>query len=213
MVPSAHPSPQPKQHLDRFSWFCTAHDCDNRPTNRPCYSVSNSRLHVRTYTVMRSNNNKIMIIQYLYGALKSDERDALVVQKKNRFLETICSNLFQELVFCLYSSATGNSSVPVNRSVLASNQTLLAAVPTFCKTQWQSNLQHQEFRTLSFILCQASFEYRTFVHCACDWFCGSSGCGSTGLSVDGMLMRSWSISYRTSSYEKYTKILSATSNK
>jgi len=26
MLPSAHPRPQPKQHLDRFSRFCTAHD-------------------------------------------------------------------------------------------------------------------------------------------------------------------------------------------
>jgi len=30
----AHPSPQPKRHLDRFSRFCMAHECD-RPTDRP----------------------------------------------------------------------------------------------------------------------------------------------------------------------------------
>ena len=69
--------------------------------------------------------------------------------------------------------------------------------------------------TLSFSLCQACCEYRTCVHCACDWFCGSSGCGSAGaagLSVDGMLIRSWSISCRTSSWHSasITQLLQTT---
>jgi len=34
MLPLANPSPQPKRHLDRFSHFCRAHDCDI-PTDRP----------------------------------------------------------------------------------------------------------------------------------------------------------------------------------
>jgi len=33
MIPWAHPSRQPKQHLDRFSQFCTVHWCD-RQTDR-----------------------------------------------------------------------------------------------------------------------------------------------------------------------------------
>jgi len=47
MVPWAHPSPQPKWHVDRLSCFCRAHYCD-RPTHRPRYSVGNHRLHLHT---------------------------------------------------------------------------------------------------------------------------------------------------------------------
>jgi len=39
-VPWAHPSPQPKRHLDRFRHFCRDHYCDrqtDRPTDRPRY--------------------------------------------------------------------------------------------------------------------------------------------------------------------------------
>jgi len=46
----AHPSPQLKQHLDRFSHFCSVGDCDrrtDRQTDRPCYSVSNNRSRLR----------------------------------------------------------------------------------------------------------------------------------------------------------------------
>ena len=45
-------SPQSKQHLDRFSLFCTAYDCErptDRPTDRLRYSVCNSRPHLRTF--------------------------------------------------------------------------------------------------------------------------------------------------------------------
>jgi len=33
---AAHRSPQPRRHLDRFSRFCSAHNC-NRPTDRRRY--------------------------------------------------------------------------------------------------------------------------------------------------------------------------------
>jgi len=45
MLPWAHPSPQPKRHLDRFSRFRRAYDCD-RPTDRPRYSVCSNRPHL-----------------------------------------------------------------------------------------------------------------------------------------------------------------------
>jgi len=44
-------SPQPKRHLDRFSRFCRAHQCDrltDRQTDRPRFSVGNNRPHLRT---------------------------------------------------------------------------------------------------------------------------------------------------------------------
>ena len=50
MVLWAHPSPQPKRHLDRFSPFCRGHDCDTL-TDRPRYSVCNNRMHLHS-TVM-----------------------------------------------------------------------------------------------------------------------------------------------------------------
>jgi len=62
----AHPSPQLKWHLDRFSRFCRTHlttadvtdrQTDrqtDRPTDRPRrYSVCNNRPHLRTYIVLR----------------------------------------------------------------------------------------------------------------------------------------------------------------
>jgi len=45
MVPWAHPSLQPKRHLDRFSRVCRAHYCD-RPTDRARYSVYDNRPHL-----------------------------------------------------------------------------------------------------------------------------------------------------------------------
>jgi len=58
MVPWAHPSPHPKQHLDRFSRFCRLISVTDRQTDRPRYSVSNHRPHLRSLrsTAMRSNN-------------------------------------------------------------------------------------------------------------------------------------------------------------
>jgi len=56
MVPWAHPSPQPKRHLDRLSRFCRATVTD-RPSVKPRYSVGNSRPHLRIRsTAMRPNN-------------------------------------------------------------------------------------------------------------------------------------------------------------
>jgi len=45
LVPWSHPSPQPEQHLNRFSRFCMAHDHD-RQTDRPRYPICNNRLHL-----------------------------------------------------------------------------------------------------------------------------------------------------------------------
>jgi len=45
-----YPNPKSKRHLDQFSRFRMAHDCDRpteRPTNRRRYSVSNNRPHLR----------------------------------------------------------------------------------------------------------------------------------------------------------------------
>jgi len=55
----AHPSPQPKQHLDWFSHFCRAHDHD-RPTDQQTDHVTPSItvgcMYVRS-TAMQPNNN------------------------------------------------------------------------------------------------------------------------------------------------------------
>ena len=49
MIPWAHPNPQPKWHLDRFSHFCRAYYCGrltDRPTDRPHYTVGNNKPHL-----------------------------------------------------------------------------------------------------------------------------------------------------------------------
>ena len=47
MISWAHPSPQRKLHLDRFSCFRTADYCDtDRQTDRPRYSVCNNTPHL-----------------------------------------------------------------------------------------------------------------------------------------------------------------------
>ena len=59
MVAWAHSSAQPKRHLDRFSHFCGAHNCDrqtNQQTHRPCYSVCNNRLHLADAAIQPNNN-------------------------------------------------------------------------------------------------------------------------------------------------------------
>ena len=48
MVACAHPNPQPKQHLDGSSIFAGLTSVTDRQTDRPCYSVGNNRLHLRT---------------------------------------------------------------------------------------------------------------------------------------------------------------------
>ena len=47
----------PKLHLDWFSRFSNAHDCD-RPTDRPHYSVRSNRLHLHG-NAMPPNNNRV----------------------------------------------------------------------------------------------------------------------------------------------------------
>jgi len=57
MVPSAHPSPYPKRHLDRFSRFAGLTIATDRPTDRhrPRYSVRSNRPHL-AIAAMRPNN-------------------------------------------------------------------------------------------------------------------------------------------------------------
>jgi len=47
MFPWAHPIPHPKQHVDWFSRFCRAHDCE-RQTDRQTtlYSETTGRIYV-----------------------------------------------------------------------------------------------------------------------------------------------------------------------
>jgi len=56
MVPWAHPSPQPKRHLDRFSRFCTAHWPADRQT------VTIHRICIVRSTAMWHSINKILLI-------------------------------------------------------------------------------------------------------------------------------------------------------
>jgi len=52
LVPWAHPSPIPKRHVDSFSCFCRAHDCD-RQTNRQTDYATPSVTIGCTYVVLR----------------------------------------------------------------------------------------------------------------------------------------------------------------
>jgi len=61
MIPWAHPSPQPKWHLNWFVHFCMAYNHEV-PTERPCCLVCNIRLHLAVmwcdliiYTVFQKN--------------------------------------------------------------------------------------------------------------------------------------------------------------
>jgi len=55
VVPWAHPSPQPKWHLDRFSRFCRAHHCDSLTDHAiQCVTIRHSSI---CSTAMRPNNN------------------------------------------------------------------------------------------------------------------------------------------------------------
>jgi len=55
MIPWAHPSPQPKRHLDRFSHFAGLTTVTDRQTDRDARSVTTGRIYVRS-TAMRPNN-------------------------------------------------------------------------------------------------------------------------------------------------------------
>jgi len=66
VVPWAHPSPQPEQHVDRFSRFCRAHDRDrqtDRPTDRPTDHATPSVTVPSTYL-------RIYASTYLYVVLR-----------------------------------------------------------------------------------------------------------------------------------------------
>ena len=56
MVPLAHQSPQPKQHLNRFSYICRAHDRD-RPTDHATLSVTIGRIYVLSNAMWPNNDN------------------------------------------------------------------------------------------------------------------------------------------------------------
>jgi len=63
MVPWAHPNPQPKQHIDRFSRFTGLTPVTDRPTYRPTDHVTRSvTIAASTYSVrstaMRPNTSK-----------------------------------------------------------------------------------------------------------------------------------------------------------
>jgi len=72
MVPWAHPSPQPKWHLDRFSHFCRAHNRDrqtNQPSDHATPSVTIGHTYVHS-TAMWPNKNWRMYdkpIQSMYS--------------------------------------------------------------------------------------------------------------------------------------------------
>jgi len=57
IFPWAHPSPQPKQHLNPFNHFCRAHSCD-RPIDHATRLVTIGRIYVHN-TAMRPNNTII----------------------------------------------------------------------------------------------------------------------------------------------------------
>jgi len=57
MVPWTHPSPHPKQHLDRFSRFHRAHG-RYRQTDRTRYSVCSNRRHLAS-AAWRTNNTTV----------------------------------------------------------------------------------------------------------------------------------------------------------
>jgi len=48
-LPWAHPTQNPKRHLDQFSRFAVLTIVTDRPTDRPRYSVCINRPHLRTY--------------------------------------------------------------------------------------------------------------------------------------------------------------------
>jgi len=62
MVPWPHPSTLPKQHLIRFSRFCQDMTVTDQPTDRPCYSICNSRPHLRSTAVCPNNNSNSTVL-------------------------------------------------------------------------------------------------------------------------------------------------------
>jgi len=50
----------PKRHLDRFSRFCRAHDCD-RPTDRPRYTIISGGFYFHSLTEMSEGPHFILL--------------------------------------------------------------------------------------------------------------------------------------------------------
>ena len=195
--------------VDQSDWQQTDWQTDARPFHKPCLA-----LHTKQAASITSCYGRLVATRCIARAPLQVWVCPSTTPKQCTFpwgvylnkwvLKNNCLSLTSKTWFFLYSKVIGNSSITVNLQMETRNRTRSAAVPTFYKT---NNSQTCSIRTLSFSLCQASFEYRTLVHCACVWFCGSSGCGSTGLSVDGMLMRSSSTACRISPCETMPKYL------
>jgi len=81
MLPLAHPSPQPKRHLDRFSRFAglttvTDRRTDrqtDRPTDHATRSVTICRIYVRS-TAMRFKNDNFRGESAAFGVLTNVDR-------------------------------------------------------------------------------------------------------------------------------------------
>ena len=73
MVPSAHPSRQPKRQLDRFSRFCRTHYCD-RQTDR---ETNRQTVHA-VRTAMRPNNNDEIEIRTFVDSINAEPPHTLL---------------------------------------------------------------------------------------------------------------------------------------
>ena len=90
----AHPSLQPKRHLDRFSHFCRAHNCDrqtdqltDRHTDHVTWSVTIDRIYVRSTVSLRCSlkqGKTINLLTYLFtwnsGVVKITGKEHYILQ-------------------------------------------------------------------------------------------------------------------------------------
>jgi len=101
MIPSAHPSPQLKWHLDRFNRFCTVHDCDRPTTDRPRYSVGNNRPHILS-TGRRSPNFFCLFLGEL--GTNQDKNDNVFIVFGRRFAlcyrTVVCPVCLSDCLWC-----------------------------------------------------------------------------------------------------------------
>ena len=113
MVLWAHPSPQPKEHLDRFSRFCTAHDRDRQTADRSTdrqtttRSITISRIYVPNI-VLRCG----LIIIVVVVAVKTfvlpwyPETEALLAGlDKNKFYVFECYAFGRVIMVALWNRA------------------------------------------------------------------------------------------------------------
>ena len=81
MVPWAHPSPQPKRHLDRFSSFAElTNSVTDRPTDHSTQSVTIGRIYVCS-TAMRPNNTNQAYSEYKHSLTFRVWRYVVIVVK------------------------------------------------------------------------------------------------------------------------------------